>query len=523
MSETLNMAKVSAKGVFNLFWGLTTSSLISAIGVIIVARLLSPSEYGLVTIALMAPTLVMLFRDWGINSAMIKYIAQYRSENRTARVRSIIASGTLFELTLGIALSITSFSLSGFMATSIFHRPEIKPLIEIASLIILASAVITSAQSTFTGFEKMQYSSLTMIAQSTLKTLLAPTLVILGYGALGVILGQTVALIITSASTTLMVYMKFYKKINNKDDALRLTENMKVMLKYGLPLSASTILGGTLTQIYSFLTAIYCTNTMIGNYQAALNFSVLITFFATPITTVLFPAFSKINPEKNMETLRNVFQLSVKYAAFLVVPVASATIALSKPLVFTLFGEKYVHAPLFLALTAVGYLYTAFGSLSLGNLLNGQGKTKTTMKLTLITIATGLPLSLILIPKLGIIGLLITNLAAGIPSLTIGLWWIKRTYGTSIHWKSSTKILSASATAAAIAYAITSQLNLPNWITLIIGATAFLTTYTTTAPLIGAINRTDVKNIKEMLEELKPIANLFSPLLNIIEKLTLNA
>gem|GEM_PF-4884779 len=36
----------------------------------------------------------------------------------------------------------------------------------------------------------------------------------------------------------------------------------------------------------------------------------------------------------------------------------------------------------------------------------------TTMKLTLITIAIGLPLSLILIPKLGIIGLLITNLAA---------------------------------------------------------------------------------------------------------------
>ncbi|RLI41164.1 hypothetical protein DRO59_07630 [Candidatus Bathyarchaeota archaeon] len=73
------------------------------------------------------------------------------------------------------------------------------------------------------------------------------------------------------------------------------------------------------------------------------------------------------------------------------------------------------------------------------------------------------------------------------------MWWIKRTYGTSIHWKSSTRILSASATAAAIAYAITSQLNLPNWITLIIGATIFLTTYTTTAPLIGAINRTDIK------------------------------
>ncbi len=39
-----------------------------------------------------------------------------------------------------------------------------------------------------------------------------------------------------------------------------------------------------------------------------------------------------------------------------------------------------------------------------------------------------------------------------------------------------------------------SQLILSCWMKLIIGATAFLITYTTTAPLIGAVNKTDIQN-----------------------------
>jgi hypothetical protein len=56
---------------------------------------------------------------------------------------------------------------------------------------------------------------------------------------------------------------------------------------------------------------------------------------------------------------------------------------------------------------------------------------------------------------------------------------------------------------------------------LIIGATIFLTAYITVASLIGAVNRTDIENIKEMLKELGPLSYLLSPPLNVIEKLIL--
>ena len=99
------------------------------------------------------------------------------------------------------------------------------------------------------------------------------------------------------------------------------------MLGYGIPVSIGTILTGLLTVFYSYILAFYVTdNALIGNYNLAINFSILITFFATPVTTMLFPAFSKLDYRKDHDTLKNVFQYSVKYASLIVVPVAALVI-----------------------------------------------------------------------------------------------------------------------------------------------------------------------------------------------------
>jgi O-antigen/teichoic acid export membrane protein len=514
------MAKVSARGCFNLFWGLVASTVVSAVGVIVVARLLSPSEYGLVMVALTAPGLVTMFRDWGVNSAIVKYMAQYRSENRVSEVKSLLAAGLFFELVSGFFLSLILFFLSGFVAANIFNRPEITPLIQAASFTVFAGALLTASQSFFTGCEKMELTSITMVCQSVFKTVLAPLLIVLGLGAFGAILGHTISFLAAGLIGIMLLYVAIYRKLQNPDaDGLRIVETVKTMLRYGLPLSISTILSGFLSQFYNFLVAVYCADALIGNYSVAANFAVLITFFSTPISTVLFPAFSKLNPKHEYGVLRSAFQLSVKYASLIVVPVAAAIMALSQPAVATLFGEKYSYAPLYLALLAINHLLVAFGSLSAGNLISSQGRTEVNMKLALMAAVVGLPLSLALIPRLGIIGLIVTTLTAGIPSLVVALWYVRKHYAATVDWKSSTKILSASILSALATHLILFQISLPSWVELIIGATAFTASYITVASLIGAVDRTDMQNVREMLKELGPFYNLLSPPLSLVEKL----
>jgi len=520
VSKARSMAKVSAKGVFNIFWGLAVSSIISAVGVMVVAGLLSEGDYGIVAIALMGPNLIAIFRDWGVDWATIKYTAQYRSENKEADVKNVLAAVIVFELILGFSLSIISFFLSGFMA-NMLERPDIVPLIQIASFTIFADALLKAAQAAFTGYEKMEYHSITSIIYSSLKAGFMILLVIFGLGTFGATIGATIAYLISGIISIILLYVAVYRKLPRQDDSkLEIFGTLKTLFRYGVPLSISAIFNGFLAQFYNILIAIYSTDLIIGNYQVALNFAFIVTFFVMPVITVLLPAFSKLDSQKERETLGNVFRFSVKYASLLIVPVAFAVIALSQPGVSAIFGKKYSDTPLYLALYVVTFIYTAFGFLSVDNIIKSQGKTDVNMKLTLITSAIGLALNIVLIPSFGILGLLATNIVSGIPSLIVALWWIKKTYNATIDWISSVKILLASTLAAVITYVVTSHLIISNWILLAIGAVIFLSTYLIAAPLIGAINKADVQNFKEMLKGVGPLAPLFTLPLSLIERLT---
>ncbi len=312
-----------------------------------------------------------------------------------------------------------------------------------------------------------------------------------------------------------------YRKLPRHDTKkLEIKAYTKTMLAYGTPLSLAGIISGFQSQFYTFLLPIFyvSNNSVIGNYGIASTFVVLITFFATPITTMLFPAFSKLNPEKDKETLKNVFQFSIKYASLLVLPVAALVMCLAQPAVATLFGSTYSSAPLFLALLAITYLYTAFGSLTTGNFILSQGKTKFNLYLTLLAAAIGFPEGYLLIMRFGVIGLILTGLTASIPSTVIGLVWINQHYGLTVDWKSSAKILTSSLTAAALTYALVLMLPFSNWIDLIIGVVFFTVIFIAVAILTRTLSKVDIENLRGMTSGLGPIGKIINSFLNLLEK-----
>jgi O-antigen/teichoic acid export membrane protein len=290
------------------------------------------------------------------------------------------------------------------------------------------------------------------------------------------------------------------------------------MLNYGVPLSIGSILSGILTQIYAFMIIPLTTETLYGNYIVAVNFSVLLTFFTTPIGTVLFPAFAKLDPQNEDELVKNVFASSIKYTSILLVPATMILMTLSGPMVGTLYGEKYAYGPFFLTLMVIGNLFAIFGSWSVGGFLFGLGETRIVMIQNIITLAVGLPLGIVLIPTFGIVGLIIASVVAGLPSLFWVLYWIWKHYKARADFQSSTKIFAASAIAAVMAYLPTMFLNTANWIKLIIGLVIFLTIYIFGAPLIGAVSLTDINNLRTMFSSMGTISKIINIPLKAAEK-----
>jgi putative peptidoglycan lipid II flippase len=344
--------------------------------------------------------------------------------------------------------------------------------------------------------------------------------VILGFGTLGAVIGFSVGVIVAGVTGVLLVYVMYKALPKPPEGKLEFIKTTKIMLKYGLPLSIGAILSGFLTQFYSTIMYIFVTdNSLIGNYSVSLNFVVLITFFATPVTTMLFPAFSKLDAKKERELLQNVFQYSVKYATLVVVPVTVLVMALAQPAINTIFEGKYEQAPFYLALSAITYLFTAVGNLSIANLINSQGYTKYNLKLTLLTVIIGFPLSFGLISQFGILGLIVTSLVVGFPSLFLSLRFIKKNFGVSVDWISSAKIMFSSGIAGVITYFTITQLPFSSLIQLITGVIVFVISVLLLAVITRTINKADLVNIRQIINALGPLRKPLDFVLTIIEKL----
>ncbi len=516
--KALEMGQTSATGSFHLFIGKSVSTIVLAVGTIILGLFILQSDYGLYAIALIPAGTFMLFQDWGVGAALTKYCANIKTADGNFDGRKIIIAGLTFEIATAIVLTLISFLTARFVASSLFSKPEAASLIGLCSITILSSSLLRTSQNIFVGFERMRPYTYTLIVQAITQSVLAPLLVIFGFGAFGALVGYTISTIISGILGITLVYFGIFRKIDSSSKSQGLIQTLKPMLNFGIPLGIAAILTGSLGQIYSFMIASFYNVATVGDYRIATNFAVLLGFVTLPISTVLFPAFSKLNLQKDISLLRTIFKSSVKYTAILLVPITLAMVVLSNSLIETIYGGKWPSAPYFLALLALTYLVVVFGYWSMNGLFSGIGETKLLSGLILLTFFVGLPLGFLLAWWLGLPGIIISTAISELPSLFVGLYIAKKRFGAVLDYKSSAKIILASTIAAVFTYIFLTMFSLPNFLGLLIGASIFLIIYLVAAPLIGAIDQLDINNLRSMFSSFGAAAKVLDVPLKIMEK-----
>jgi len=519
MEKAVKMGKDSATGSLQLFIGKIGSTLMLALGSIIVGIFISPGEYGLYTIALVPAATFLLFQDWGVGTALTKYCANYRAEKKEDELWNVIVTGLTFEAITGLSLTLLSLFTANLIASAIYSSPGSGILIALASVSILSSAVYGGSLSVFMGFERMDLSTITMIISATIQGLLTPLLVYLGFGALGAVAGYTVASISSGIIGLILLYFVILKKLPSRSTSkATMIQTLKPLIRYGIPVAGAIILGGIATQISNFVMASSTDIALIGNYKIAINFAALLALFIYPIQTVLFPAFSKLDPSKDKQLLKTVYSSSVKYSSLFIAPATIALMVLSGPLISTIYGDKWPFAPFYLTLYVIGNLLVLLGGLVYGKLFYATGETQFIMKLNALILCIEAPLAFILIPPLGIIGVIIASFIVGIVSSVVGIYWTWKRYETKPDLRNSGRMLLASVIAGATTYLFQTIFPVAAWIELTLGIMLFLGVFFICAPLIGAINQTDVANLRAMFSGLGPLSKLLKTFLVLIEK-----
>lgn len=362
MAESL-----SKKTVESSVWSIADVVFRQGVGFVIsviLARLLTPSDYGTVGMMAIFITIANVFVDSGFSSGLIRKIDRTDDDLSTA---------FYFNILVAIAVYSILFFTSSYIA-SFFNIPELTIYIRVLGLVLIFNS-LNMVQNAIL-ISSMRIKQLTMVsATSQVSTgIIAIILAHHGWGVWALI-GQQLFAAIFQAILLLITTRWRPKKVFKR-------ESFNYLWGYGSKLLTATLIGTIFSQTYSFVIGKVLGKRDLGLYSRSDQFAVQPSNIVTNIINkALVPSLATC--QNDHQRLQRNYQKCVEIISFLIFPLMFTLGIAAEPLFKVLFGTKWDGAiPLFQIL-CFGYSVDIFSTLSL-NLIQVMGRTDYTLKLEFI-------------------------------------------------------------------------------------------------------------------------------------------
>ena len=528
MSTGSEVAKQSARASTVLLAGNIVSNALLVLNLLLVARLLGSDTYGIYTLALLPATAFIVFSGVGVNTAITRFSAFHISRGEKYLAIRKTKSGIIFLITIGFVLTIICYFSAPIVTNLILKRPSsLIPLIQLGSITVVAQSTFQAGIASLVGWTSSKYAAMSYVLQSVVKVVVSPTLILLGFGVTGAILGQVLGLVFASLFAILAIYFLKLQTSNTKESSFSISAmiaDVKEQIRFGFPSEVGSYVSNFAGQNYVLIVlAFYVTsNAIIGNFKAATNLASLITIIPASLSLSLFAGFAALyGREGNMA---KGFVHSVKYSAYGVTPFIFFLMAAAVPITRVFYGRGFLGAAPLLALISFSNIPIIIGQPLFPSFFSAVGKTKFTLYAYLADAAAAVVLSPIFAMYFQAIGitfvLLISNLVSGLTALYLS----KKYLNTKIDYRTSLLVFLASLVCASVAYAPSYFLGSPNSLILnlfllLVQLVAFFGLYLALAPLLGAISKEDITRLRSSTSDMRYIGHLFSAVLNIEDRM----
>ncbi len=214
--------------------------------------------------------------------------------------------------------------------------------------------MLTSAIASFVGWNAMGYASLSSILQAVLKAIIAILLIVFGFGAYGAVLGHSVSYLVAGGAGLLLLYVSILRS-DGPILPRNFLKDIRSQIAFGIPSEFSANISNfvSTTYVVIVLSAI-AGNAVVGWFQAANNFTTIISIVSGSLGSALFPAFTSIYGRSGDTSLA--FKYAVKYVSFLAAPIMLFLAVSSRQLVEIIYGSSYLPAAPYLILFSLGSL-----------------------------------------------------------------------------------------------------------------------------------------------------------------------
>lgn len=377
---------------------------------VVLARVLTPQEFGLVSLALVVIGFLDVVSDLGVSQALI-YLDASRRRTDTALTATVVL-GALIALALALLAPVIGRQL---------HEPETVPLLRLLALSIFAGSIGVVPDTLLRKDLDFRRRVPVQLSLSATRGVLAIVLALAGFGVWALAIAQVAAQIVSSGVAWALVAYR------PRRDAWRVRRPELVeLLRYGVPTAASGLLSNLVLNIDYIIVGRVLGATQLGLYTLAFRVpEMLVVSVFQIVSSVTFPAYSQAN--KSMERLRRaylrVLRLQNTYGLLM-----SALLFVLAPLTITVvFGPEW--EPSIRSMQALA-VYAAFRSLGMGvvDLLKGIGRPNVALIIAVVRFVV-VAVALMLVADQGITAVSVTQAVAAFVLMVM----VQAVAGSSLH------------------------------------------------------------------------------------------
>lgn len=361
------MAYSRSQVIKSFFWKLLERSgtqIITFIVSIILARLLEPSEYGIIAIITIFINLVNVFVDGGLNTALIQ---KKNSDNTDF---STILYCSLF---ISFIFYFVLFLTAPYIAT-FYDKEEITVILRITSITIPFCAY-NSIQRAFVSkhllFKKLFICSLFAVSISGV---IGIVMAYAGYGVWALV-AQTVS---SQVLTTLIMYWIIPWRPIKVFSFLR----FKSLFGYGWKIFVTNFIIAIYNDIRGIVIGKLYQPASLAFFEKGKQFpALLMGNINTSLQTILFPVLSEEQDEHSR--VKSIMRSSTTISCLFIFPLLIGLFVVSRPLILLLLTEKWLPAVDFLRIFCIAYLLMP---MQIANLeaIKSMGYSNITLRLEII-------------------------------------------------------------------------------------------------------------------------------------------
>jgi len=365
--------------------------------VAIATRLVTPTEYGVFTLALSLVTFVQGFAGLNIYRSVDYFIPQFLSNSEYGKAKQalydVFLIGTATSVVGALAVYLTRNQIG-----SVFNESLLLVVLVPFVFLIPLQTLNRTLLACFNSIKNMKFRVLVKnIINPLIRIVAAVALVASGAGVLGLVGGYLLGLVVAVLFGGLFLI--------KEADWLRSSSAEQVstrsLVSYSLPLVLAGVIYALVGQIDYFAIGFFLNTSDVGQYRVAFLLAANLLIVLSAITPVFKPIVAENRTDSDL--LESRYQLTTRWVTMLTLPLALTLILAPELYLSLLFTEAYTEASAAVVALSIGYLLnSSFGPE--GMILEGLGHTRLTLLNTFILVSTNGVLDILLVPRLGILG-----------------------------------------------------------------------------------------------------------------------